>query len=842
MENEHLSNTLFKFLQSAITRKLRSLTQTDAVRLWEQSVRQYSLQCLIEAAAADTEMALTLQAIPTVEKPLGVKLVDLLDRLSVQLGRLDPVRCRYPLWLMRAIMVKPMNVQAALAFMSVCEDETLSETHAYCAVVIRAELLSDSGEMHQAYAALKPLLQSATQPLLLRVACCQRFFRLARTRDTAEAMSTLLMIRHLLKTSDEEGMDFHQAVSECTRELASLHVMRGESDKARAYCQESLKSLQHLITDQPDREEFQLLQALTLRTQGVIEHESGQMQVSQAVFRQAADRVEKLVSRDPQESLHTSELPRSHDVLGDIHVANLELDRALAEYSASAAVGAHLSFRDPLNMRWKVEEITSAIRIALVLKKMGRLQEGVDMLQAILRKANDLILQDEGNMEHHATLAQLKMELGDLYWLQQRHAQAGEHYQQALQSTEHVLQLDHGDTRWLTHHLLTLQRLAEVEYNRGQLDSALNLLIKARDGVLQGLRQGVHKKKLRQLFVVINTRLADYAFESGRTQVGMDVQNMALEMAGQFQQDHADWMAWKPILACIQIHVARQNLKLGLMTESQAQWQTAIASLQRLAVEHPEDHELEVNAVQARLVQVDWLSQNAEHPQAFEVCSDLMAQVRVRRTTENESEQSQDLWCGVLERFADCCQNLQKDAEEKQARSELVQMRKQFLQTQPESVVYQCKYFTSLVGMGRYCLRVKQPEQAIVYLNDALKGYDELHQAQVQHGAYLLSIGDILLYLGHARFALKDSYGAQITLNKALVIAGWLGRLGQENYAMVLAALNILLMVAKSPAYRHDRKALLTLASDHAAQLQSISDSPKVRAIVEEIARRQAQA
>lgn len=841
MENEHPSDTLFRLLQSAITRKLRSLIQTDAVRLWEQSVRQYSLRCLVEAAASDTEMALTLQAIPTVEKPLGIKLVDLLERLSVQLGRLDPERCSYPLSLMRAIMVKPMNVQAALAFMAACEHETLSETHAYCALVIRAELLSDSGEIRQAYAALKPLLQATTQPLLLRVACSQRFFRLARTRDTTEAMNTLVMIRHLLKTSDEEGMDFHQAVSECTRELASLHVMRGESEKARAYCQESLKSLAYLITGQPDREEFQLLQALTLRTQGVIEHESGQMQVSQAVFRQAADIVEKLVSRDPQESSHATELPRSHDVLGDIHVANLELERALAEYSASAAVGAHLSFRDPLNIRWKVEEITSAIRIALVLKKMGRLQEGVDMLQVILRKANDLIRQDDGNMEHHATLAQLKMELGDLYWLQQLHTQAGAHYQQALQSTEHVLQLDHGDTRWLTHYLLALQRLAEVEYNRGMLDTALNLLISARDGVLKGLRQGVHKKKLRQLFVVINTRLADYAFESGRTQVGLDVQNMALEMAGQFQQENSDWMGWKLILACIQIHAARQNLTLGLMAESQVQWQRAIASLELLAVAHPEDHELEVNLIQARLVQVDWLSQNAEHSQALEVCSNLMAQIKTHRTDATDSEQSRDLWCGVLERFANCCQNLQNDEEEK-ARNELLQIRKQALEAQPESVMSQCKYYTALIGRGRYGLRVKQAQQAINDLNEALKGYGQLHQAQVNHGPYLLSIGEILLLLGSARFALDDGYGAQLTLNKALVIAGWLGRLGQENYSMLLAALNILLMVAHSPAYRHDRKALLALASDHAAQLQLISDTPKARAIVEEIARRQARA
>jgi len=175
MAIEHPSDTLFRFLQSAITRKLRSLIQTDAVRLWEQSVRQYSLQCLVEAAASDVEIASTLEAIPTVEKPLGTKLVDLLEQLSLQLSRLDPARCSYPLSLMRAIMVKPMNVHTALAFMAACEHETLSETHAYCAQVIRAELLSESGEIRQAYATLKPLLQATTQPLLLRVACCQRF-------------------------------------------------------------------------------------------------------------------------------------------------------------------------------------------------------------------------------------------------------------------------------------------------------------------------------------------------------------------------------------------------------------------------------------------------------------------------------------------------------------------------------------------------------------------------------------------------------------------------------------------------------------------------------------------
>lgn len=836
------SDRLFKTLQSAITSKLRSVTQTDAIRQWEQDVRRYTLERLTQKAKTQGALADALKSIMGVDREGGVKLAILLEELAHFTGQLRPSGCKYPLRLMQAIMVKPMNVQAALDHVEACNLDKLSALQLYCVHALKAELLSATGKIQDAYALLKPLVIQKSQTMALRLSCNMRFAKLARTRNTLEAQSTLLATLEEIEASKPDATKWNREFAECAHELATLLLLCGQHQQALHWVQRALNVWQQLRQEHPQRIDIQLIQAGSLRTQALTLDEMGKTEDSQAALIQATKIVQQLVAKDPANDTLESELPKSHDVMGDIHMGNLDLDKALQEYSASAAIGAHLHFRDPWNIRWKLEEISSAMRIAQVLKKMARIDDALSMLATYRTGLETLIAQDPDNLEHRATIAQMLLQTGDLHWLQQDHTRADTEFREALAQLNVAIERDTHYPRWLLMHLMVMQRLAELAISKGLLDVAFNVLDKARHIVANAMSQDIHAKKLRQFFVAINTRLSDCAFDNGNTSIGMQVQEVTLQQATRYQQEHPESMPWLTLLCKIQTHAASHNLKLGLMQESRELWEKVIPCLTEKCEQHPENLEIADDLVRAQLVKVEWLCQQGLLLEAHRVSLVLLTQIRVSQQNLSDAKTRQSLLCECLEHFAFCCHHLNKCDQELAALKELERMRKDALQARPDSVVLQTQYYDLLLAMGRSALITDQFQQSTTYLNAALRGYNDLHEKQPHHPNYLLAIGDILVCLGKAYQNLNNAGASQLTLDKALQVAQWLSQLGSDSYVIQLAVAKILFAISQSRAYESQKMDLLKQAENQAQRLQHHLQNPVVNALIQDIAQQQAAA
>lgn len=837
------AESLFKTLQTAITRKLRSVTHTDAVRQWEQSVRRYGIERLVKRAKTDKAVAASLQAIRKVEQADGIKLALLLPQLAEHAGKLQSGNAKYPVALIQAVMIKPMNVQATLEYLSACDKNDLTTEHRFCVALLEAELLSATGQVQVAFDLLKPLLQQTHDvPLAMQLSGQLRFARLARSRRTSEAESAL---HHAMALIRETGTDAHTwdlELAECARELAGLHVLCGQHASALQWAQRALAALDRLLAIHHKRVDLQLLRAMTLRTMALAQHDMDEDAPSKDLFREAAAIVERLVSEDPEDNNLESELPRSHDVLGDIHMANLDLEKALAEYRASAAIGAHLEFRDPLNVRWQLEAINSALRIALVLKKMGQTQDGLDILSLYEPKLEALIAQDPNNLEHRATNAQLKSQMGDLYWKQQSHQTAADVFSAALEQLQYVIDRDSHPMRWILLRLMITQRLSEFEFSRGDWDASFRLLNPARDSIVHAMAEGVHTKKLREFFVAITTRLSDCSFDSGKTTVGMQVQESALAFATQYQNEHPKALAWKVLLSGIQTHSASHYLKLGMMAESRTLWEKAVNSLTLLSAQHEENLEVSDYLIRAQLVQVVWLCKSGEIEAAYNKSREVLATLRLSQDQLEGGANRQELLCECLEHHALTCFHMDNKEEEMRALQEIESIRKALLKAHPDSASLLEQYSRVRMAMGQRALQSSQLQVAVAHLNEALKGYNTLHEQRKEHAAYLLAIGNILISLGHAYDLCKNTKAVQTVFNQALLVAGWLGRAGQENYMMRFSAVGILFSVAQSAVYANSKHELLRMAEEHARHLLNTSQNPAVMALLNQITQQRATA
>lgn len=523
-------------------------------------------------------------------------------------------------------------------------------------------------------------------------------------------------------------------------------------------------------------------------------------------------------------------------------MGNLDLDRALKEYSSSAAIGAHLQFRDPVNVRWKLEEIGSAMRIAQVLKKMRRTHDALTMLESYQPQLEALIKQDPENLEHRATTAQMRLLIGDLHWLRQDHSQAELAFREALAQLNCAIDKDAHSTRWLLMHLMGLQRLAEFERSRGELDRAFEVLGQARDAISKAINAHVHVRKLRQFFVAINTRMSDCAFDNGKVSVGMEVQKQTLQQATGYQKEHPDSMPWLTLLCRIQTHASRHCLTLGLMQESRALWEPAISRLSQQCTLHPENMEIADYLVQAQLLKVEWLCQLGDLEEAHRISLILITQIRVSQKNISDTETRQTLLCECLEHFSFCCHHLQKVDQELAALNELQRIRRGLLKAHPESVPLQTKYYELLMAMGRNALKTGLTQRCAELFQEALKGFNDLHEKHRSNMSYLLSIGDILIHLGQTYQHLNNAAATQLTLNKALQVAKWLAQEGRDSYVMQLAATKIIFAVSQSTAYESQKVDLLKLAEIQAKSLHQHSESPALTSLIQDISQKLAQA
>lgn len=835
------TETLIKILQNAITRKLRSVTQTDAVRQWEQEVRRYGVTRLSKRAKTDKGVAATLQAIRTVEQAQGVKLAVLLPQLAAHAAKLHKGRSKYPVPLIQAVMLKPMNVQATLEHLQSCDTRTWDPEQRGYVALLEAELLTATGKIQEAHALLRALLGQREQPLALQLSGCLRYARLARSRQTHEAESTLLQAVAQIEAADDPAA-WDLELAECARELAGLYVLCGQHDRAIAWSERAVSALDRLLSVHPHRVDLQLLRAMALRTLAIAHHEMDDGQRSQDLFKEATAVVERLLVNDPEDDHLESELPRSHDVLGDIHLANLDLDKALEEYRASAAIGAHLEYRDPLNVRWQLEAIHSAMRIAQVFKKMGQLQDGLDILDVYEPKLKALIAQDPENLEHLATSARMKSQMGDLYWLQQAHPTAADVFSAAHEQIQHVMARDSHPWRWIVLNMMVTQRLSEFEFSRGNWEAAFRLLVPAREAIAKAMAEGVHPRKLREFFIAITTRLSDFAFDSGKTSVGMDVQKSALALATRCQQAQPQTLAWTVLLAAIQTHAASQFLKLGNMQESRALWEQAVRSLSALSAQHSENLEVSDYGIRAQGVQVVWLCKAGEVEQAYRVSLKLLSSIRDSQQQLSNARSRQELLCECLEHHAHCCHQLHLPTQELQALQELEAIRKSLLQAHPDSAMLLEQYSRVKMAMGQRALRICALKEAIAHLNEALQGFNTLHEQHKAHAPYWLAIGQILIALGHAYELSKNAGAVQTVFNQALLVAGWLGRAGQDNYVMRFSAVNILYAVSQSAVYARLKPELLQMAHEHARHLMGISPNPGLMALLKDIGEQRAMA
>ncbi len=829
------TNRLFKILQTAITSKLRSVTHTDAIRQWEQELRLYALQQLGQRAEADDAVAQALNAIERVDQKDGVKLVVLLDRFSVLIGSLQQESCLYPLRLMQAIMVKPVNVRTALEHIQSCDLQDFDNRQRCCVIAVEAELLSALGETQEAYALLKKLKGLNIETPDLRFSCNLRLARLARTRNTKESHAILLETMIGLEKTEPRSSTWVREYAECTHELGFLLFLCGQHTQAIHWERKSLACWQQLTELEPDRIDVQLLKATSLRTLAQIHEDIGEIELNHEYLKQSTEILVGLRSRYPGNDVLESELPKNHDAIGDMYLSSLEVEKALHEYTASAAIAAHLQFRDPLNIRWKVEEIKSSMRIAQVMKKMGKTHDALELLAAYRPKLEALTRQDPDNLEHRALLLQFHLQAGDLHWLRQDYSQAGENFSEALAQINYAIQNDTHYPRWLLLHLMALQRLADLQLTLGQLDQAFTILEKARSIVSTAESHGIHSMKIQQFAIAINTQLSNLAFTNGKNAAGKDILMATLEQVATFQQKNTDSIAWATLLYKVQMQAARQLLKTGSSSEIAKLLESAINGLLEKRALHPGNIDIADDLVRAQLIKVEWLCQQGNLTDAYDLSLQTLTTIRTPQRMFDTEQARIALLCECLEHFAFCCHHLSRNDQEFNVLKMLRQFRGELLKAHPESVALKVQYFNILTALGKNATKTDLHIQALSYFNEALKGYNELYLQKPNHPNYLMVIGELLVNIGYAYQHLNRPEASSLTLSKALEVVEQLETIGSDSYAIELAATEMIVRISQSQTYQANKADLLRSARAHAMRLQESAQNPVVDQLVRDI-------
>ena len=246
--------------------------------------------------------------------------------------------------------------------------------------------------------------------------------------------------------------------------LSRLYVQSGALDPARRTAERALDRLA------PEEARDRMVLSGEL---GNILVAQGDLDAALTRYRASLVIAEDLARDDPGNAVWRRDLSVSHEKVGDVHRAQGDLDAALTRYRASLSIAEDLARDDPGNAGWRRDLLVSHIKVGEVHRAQGDLDAALTRYRAALAIAEDLARDDPGNAGWRRDLSGSHEKVGDVHLDQGDLDDALTRYRASLVIREDLARDDPGNAKWRRDLWVSHEKVGDVHLKRGDLDDAL---------------------------------------------------------------------------------------------------------------------------------------------------------------------------------------------------------------------------------------------------------------------------------------------------------------------------------------------------------------------------------
>jgi len=164
-------------------------------------------------------------------------------------------------------------------------------------------------------------------------------------------------------------------------------------------------------TKLPDDALLQRSQALNLMAQ--VAYQRGNLDQSEALYRQALAGTAEAVRRSPNDSRRLFEHAQNVFWLGEIARFGGRADEAVAEYGEYKRLADRLVALEPDNIRWRMEGFYGVENMGISLRNERRFPEAARQFESALQPIQNLAALDSGNLSYQKELATVLAWLAD---------------------------------------------------------------------------------------------------------------------------------------------------------------------------------------------------------------------------------------------------------------------------------------------------------------------------------------------------------------------------------------------------------------------------------------------
>ena len=297
--------------------------------------------------------------------------------------------------------------------------------------------------------------------------------------------------------------------------LGETYKIVGKTARALTTYRDHLATFERLARSDPNNAELQRELTVSYSKIGDILVAQNNLEDALESYISALTIAQSLVRSDLGDALSQRELAASHFRVGEVQVAQGNLEDALESYTASLAIFKRLVQSDPNNTQWQRELSASYGRVGNALVALGNLEDALENYTAALANSKLLVRSDNGNSLSQQELGWSHVSVGNVQLKQGNLKAARENYKASLDIVKRLLRADFGNSLLRRQLAVSHVRVGDVLVKQGNLEAALESYFAARTIFERLARLDLNNSEWQRDLSVAHERVGDIRAEQG---------------------------------------------------------------------------------------------------------------------------------------------------------------------------------------------------------------------------------------------------------------------------------------------------------------------------------------
>ncbi|MEN9985743.1 MAG: hypothetical protein RI925_1245 [Pseudomonadota bacterium] len=329
--------------------------------------------------------------------------------------------------------------------------------------------------------------------------------------------------------------------------LGDVEFTSGQvADAEHAYQQTKRILQRQLLATQPDAPRWLRELAVAYNKLGNVRMAQGQLDAAAQTFSEGMAICTRLVARDPANTGWLRDLAVVHNKLGDVYMAQGQLDSAAQAFAETLDIFSRLVARDPANTGWLRDLAVVHNKLGDVRMAQGQLDAAAQTFSEGMAICTRLGALDPANTGWLRDLAVAHHKLGDVRMAQGQLDAAAQTFSDGMAICTRLVARDPANTGWLRDLAVAHSRLGDVYMEQGQLDAAAQAFAENLNIFSQLVELDPTNLSWQYDLAVTAAKLGRCHFYTGKPKAGLLLLNKAESQLSQLVQqspDHAEWRA-----------------------------------------------------------------------------------------------------------------------------------------------------------------------------------------------------------------------------------------------------------------------------------------------------------